>query len=102
MQISRVGLGKVGLSLASCLTAAGHQVWGADVDPSLIDALNRREFHTSEPGVLDGLTPPFEVVLPRPPTVASPFEKQRRHVRHRSDPQQHAWRIFAEICSSSV
>ena len=56
MQISVFGLGKVGLSLASCLTAAGHQVWGADLNAALVDALNRRDFHTSEPGVLERLT----------------------------------------------
>src|SRR2546426_8919954 len=58
MQISVFGLGKVGLSFASCLTAAGHQVWGANVDATLVDALSRREFHTPEPGVVERLTRP--------------------------------------------
>jgi UDPglucose 6-dehydrogenase len=53
MKISVVGLGKVGLSLASCLVAAGHEVVGADLDASLVDCLNRRSFPTSEPGVVE-------------------------------------------------
>src|SRR3989441_2111005 len=53
MQISVVGLGKVGLSLASCLVAAGHDVVGADLDASLVDCLNRRSFPTSEPDVVE-------------------------------------------------
>src|SRR5262245_19802824 len=55
MQISVVGLGKVGLSLAACLAAGGCTVVGADVDPALVDALDRGDFHTPEPGVLDRL-----------------------------------------------
>src|SRR2546423_2643047 len=56
MQISVIGLGKVGLTLASCLAAAGHKVVGADIDPRLVDALNRRDFDTPEPGVVERLT----------------------------------------------
>lgn len=56
MQISVFGLGKVGLSLASCLVAGGHTVIGSDVDNSLVDALNRCEFRTPEPGVVERLT----------------------------------------------
>jgi len=55
MQISVVGLGKVGLSLASCVAAAGHRVIGVDVDAGLVDALNAGTYRTPEPGVLERL-----------------------------------------------
>jgi UDPglucose 6-dehydrogenase len=51
MRISIFGLGKVGLTLASCLSVAGHDVLGADVDPDLVKDLNQGTFRTSEPGV---------------------------------------------------
>jgi UDPglucose 6-dehydrogenase len=56
MKISVFGLGKVGLSLAACLVRGGHTVVGADVDPTLVDALNRRAFQTPEPGVMERLS----------------------------------------------
>ena len=56
MQISVVGLGKVGLSLASCLVAAGHRVVGVEMDEGIVAALNAGAFHTPEPGVADRLS----------------------------------------------
>lgn len=58
MRISVVGLGKVGLTLTSCLVAAGHDVVGADVDPAVVDALKRAVYHTPEPGVMERLSRP--------------------------------------------
>jgi UDPglucose 6-dehydrogenase len=55
MQISVIGLGKVGLTLASCLVAARHRVVGADVDPRVVDDLNRGLFESPEPGVKERL-----------------------------------------------
>ncbi len=55
MKISVLGLGKVGLTLASCLDAAGHEVIGVEIDAGLVDAYNRGEFRTSEPGVAERL-----------------------------------------------
>jgi UDPglucose 6-dehydrogenase len=55
MDISVIGLGKVGLSLASCLVAAGHKVVGVDLDAAVVDAVNRRSIQTQEPGVLERL-----------------------------------------------
>jgi UDPglucose 6-dehydrogenase len=55
MKISVIGLGKVGLSLAACLAASGCAVVGADVDAALVDALDRGDFHTPEPGVIERL-----------------------------------------------
>lgn len=51
MRISIFGLGKLGLTLASCLSAGGHDVVGADVDTELVKDLNEGLFRTSEPGV---------------------------------------------------
>lgn len=56
MQISVIGLGKVGLSLVSCLVKAGHQVVGVDVAAGLVDALNARRYETPEPGVTERLS----------------------------------------------
>jgi UDPglucose 6-dehydrogenase len=55
MRVSIVGLGKVGLSFASCLAAAGHSVVGADMDAELVASINRRELHTPEPGIAERL-----------------------------------------------
>ena len=51
MRISVIGLGKVGLSLASCLASANHHVIGVEVDESLVNDLNAGKFRTPEPGV---------------------------------------------------
>jgi nucleotide sugar dehydrogenase len=55
MEISIIGLGKLGLSLASCLAAAGHRVTGIDCDAGLIDRLRRGAFECAEPGVAERL-----------------------------------------------
>jgi UDPglucose 6-dehydrogenase len=55
MEISIVGLGKLGLSLGSCLAAAGHQVTGIDCDAGLVDRLRRGAFESAEPGVAERL-----------------------------------------------
>lgn len=72
MDISVIGLGKVGLSLVSCLIAAGHKVIGVDIDGALVDAVNRRTFQTPEPGVLDrlGLAAPAALVATTDPVQA--------------------------------
>ncbi|MBI2189255.1 MAG: nucleotide sugar dehydrogenase [Acidobacteria bacterium] len=49
--VSVFGLGKVGITLAACLGAAGKRVIGVDVNPGIVDALNARTFTTAEPGV---------------------------------------------------
>src|SRR5208282_2113322 len=55
MKISVFGLGKVGLTLSACLSSAGNDVIGVDVDQDLVEALNSGNFNTCEPGVLDRL-----------------------------------------------
>jgi len=55
MHISVFGLGKVGVTLSSCLSVAGNNVMGVDVDSAIVDSLNARTFETQEPGVMDRL-----------------------------------------------
>jgi UDPglucose 6-dehydrogenase len=55
MKISIAGLGKVGLTLGSCLVAAGHDVIGVDVNRAAVDALNAGDVRTPEPGVAERL-----------------------------------------------
>ena len=47
------GLGKVGMTLAACLARSGHRVVGVDVNPAVVDALNKRTMQTTEQGVLE-------------------------------------------------
>src|SRR6185436_19142996 len=55
MQISVFGLGKVGVTLSSCLSTSGNSVIGVDVDATLVNSLNTGTFQTQEPGVMDRL-----------------------------------------------
>lgn len=49
-----IGLGKLGLPIACCLAAKGHQVIGVDLDRERVAALRRGSIPLSEPG-LEGL-----------------------------------------------
>ena len=52
MKIAVVGLGKMGLPVAAWYAAHGHQVTGCDIDPAVVDAVNRGESPiTHEPGL---------------------------------------------------
>jgi UDPglucose 6-dehydrogenase len=53
--ISVFGLGKVGITLAAALTAAGYRVTGVDVNESLVRSLDDGSFRTNEPGVMERL-----------------------------------------------
>lgn len=46
-----VGLGKIGLPVAVCYAAAGHEVIGCDVDPSVVDEVNAGRVPTGIDGV---------------------------------------------------
>jgi len=51
-----VALGKIGLPLAVQMARSGHQVVGADVDPRVVDAVNRgEEPFPGEHGLAEGL-----------------------------------------------
>lgn len=51
MNLSVIGLGKLGLPLACCLAEAGHRVLGIDLEPVLVDKINRGESPLFEPQV---------------------------------------------------
>lgn len=44
-----VGLGYIGLPTASILATRGHRVVGVDIDPRIVDTINRGEIHIVEP-----------------------------------------------------
>ncbi len=57
MNISSIGLGKLGLCSAACFASKGHHVSGVDSSGQHIDALNRGQCPIDEPGLsvlLDG------------------------------------------------
>jgi len=51
MQVSVVGLGKLGSPLAAVLASKGHQVIGVDVNPGYVRALAAGEAPVEEPGL---------------------------------------------------
>ncbi len=51
--LSVVGLGKLGLCLAVCLAERGFDVLGVDIDPHLVDLVNRGIAPWHEPGLAD-------------------------------------------------
>ena len=53
--VSVIGLGKVGLVLASCLVHAGHRVFGVDIDAQHVANINAGRVDTCEPGAAERL-----------------------------------------------
>jgi UDPglucose 6-dehydrogenase len=51
MNISVVGLGKLGAVLAGVFADRGHQVIGVDLNPAFVDAVNQGRAPVSEPGL---------------------------------------------------
>ena len=51
MNISFIGLGKLGLPLACCLAKSGNKVLGVDKNPYFIEKLNNQELPFYEPGL---------------------------------------------------
>jgi UDP-N-acetyl-D-mannosaminuronic acid dehydrogenase len=49
--VAVVGMGYVGLTLASLLASRGYRVHGVEVNPKAVDSLNNRTLHLVEPGV---------------------------------------------------
>lgn len=49
MDIAVIGLGKLGAPLAAVLASRGHRVWGVDVDPARVDAINSGRAPVPEP-----------------------------------------------------
>ena len=53
MEVSIVGSGYVGTTLAACLAELGNDVWTVDIDESVVDALNAGTAPIHEPGLDD-------------------------------------------------
>lgn len=54
MNVSVVALGKVGLPVAALLASRGHRVAGCDLNPAVVEAVNRGVSHiTHEPGLAE-------------------------------------------------
>lgn len=47
--ISVIGLGYIGLPTAALLASKGYMVYGVDVDPSVVETVNRGDVHIVEP-----------------------------------------------------
>ena len=53
MNISFIGLGKLGLPLACCLARSGNRVLGVDKNEFVLDKLSKNELPFYEPGLSD-------------------------------------------------
>src|SRR6188472_1710359 len=53
MNISVIGLGKLGAPWAAVLASKGHRVMGVDRDQAYVDAINRGAAPVSEPGLAE-------------------------------------------------
>ncbi|HZX06794.1 UDP-glucose/GDP-mannose dehydrogenase family protein [Kribbella sp.] len=51
MRVAVFGLGYVGSVTAACLAAAGHEVWGVDVDTAKVEPIARGHSPVVEPGL---------------------------------------------------
>jgi UDPglucose 6-dehydrogenase len=56
MNITVVGVGRLGLCTALCMERSGYNVLGVDMFPSYVEALNNKEYRTHEPSVMQYLT----------------------------------------------
>ena len=55
-KICVLGLGYIGLPTASMFAVHGLKVLGVDINPKVIDMLNKGEIHIHEPGLRDVVT----------------------------------------------
>ena len=46
-----LGLGYIGLPTASMLSSNGFQVYGVDINPQIVETINKGEIHIEEPGL---------------------------------------------------
>jgi UDPglucose 6-dehydrogenase len=53
MNVSFIGLGKLGLPLACCLAKSGNKILGVDKNEYILEKLNRKELPFYEPGLTD-------------------------------------------------
>jgi UDPglucose 6-dehydrogenase len=53
MEVTVIGLGKLGLPLAALFASAGHKVNAFDTSTTLIESLESESYKSSEPGLMD-------------------------------------------------
>lgn len=53
MNVSFIGLGKLGLPLACCLAKSGNKILGVDKNEYILEKLNNQELPFYEPGLSD-------------------------------------------------
>ena len=53
MNVSFIGLGKLGLPLACCLAQSGNKILGVDKNEYVLEKLNNQELPFYEPGLTD-------------------------------------------------
>ena len=53
MNIAVVGLGHIGLPLAAQYASKGHRVLGCDINPDVVEMVNRGEGYGDEPGLTE-------------------------------------------------
>jgi UDPglucose 6-dehydrogenase len=53
MNVSIVGSGYVGTTVAACLADAGHDVWAIDIDEAIVEQINAGETPIHEPGLAE-------------------------------------------------
>jgi len=64
MNISVVGLGRLGAPLAAWISSKGHKVVGIDIDPATIDAIFRGNAPVQEPGLQEMMeVAPFRATM---------------------------------------
>ena len=56
MKISFIGLGKLGLPLATCLAEIGNEIIAVDKNEYVLDKLKNGELPFYEPGLLESFT----------------------------------------------
>jgi len=53
MDVSIIGSGYVGTTVAACFADLGHDVVNVDIDPAIVDAINAGQSPIHEPGLDD-------------------------------------------------
>ena len=75
-----LGLGYIGLPTAAIAAHHGYDVVGVDVNPSVVETINRGEIHIVEPE-LDKVVKESFPPLSSKTTVPIPHTSNRRHAR---------------------
>ena len=82
VDVSVIGLGRIGLPLALCFADRGLRVLGIDNDPERLRAVGERRMPFKEPGTQELL----DARRPRPPDAVGPRRRRRPGRAHRASP----------------